>query len=50
VFRPDLYESALSTAAQPVAATTIGAFTGPVFDPDDVAGYLASFEVFRRRS
>jgi two-component system, oxyanion-binding sensor len=48
VFRPDLYDSALKTAPQSRSAGTIGAFAGPAFDPDDVAGYLASFKVFRR--
>jgi ABC-type nitrate/sulfonate/bicarbonate transport system substrate-binding protein len=48
VFRPDLYESALRTGAQPSAAGAIGAFTGPAFDPDDVAGYLRSFKVSRQ--
>jgi two-component system, oxyanion-binding sensor len=48
VFRPNLYDSALKTPPQSRSAGTIGAFAGPAFDPDDVAGYLASFEVFRR--
>jgi NitT/TauT family transport system ATP-binding protein len=48
VFRPDLYDSALKAAVQPSATTTISAFTGPAFNPDDTAGYLASFKVFRR--
>jgi NitT/TauT family transport system ATP-binding protein len=48
VFRPDLYESALRTGAQPTAAGAIGAFTGPAFDPYDVAGYLRSFKVSRQ--
>jgi two-component system, oxyanion-binding sensor len=48
VFRPDLYDSALKTAAPPSAGGTIGAFAGPAFNPDDVAGYLASFKVTRR--
>ena len=48
VFRPDLYESALKTSAQPAAAGAIGAFTGPAFDPDDIAGYLQSFKVSRQ--
>jgi two-component system, oxyanion-binding sensor len=48
VFRPDLYDRALKTAPQSRSAGTIGAFAGPAFDPDDVAGYLASFKVFRR--
>jgi two-component system, oxyanion-binding sensor len=48
VFRPDLYESALRAGAQPGAAGPIGAFTGSAFDPDDVVGYLKSFEVTRQ--
>jgi two-component system, oxyanion-binding sensor len=48
VFGPDLYDSALKTAAPPSAGGTIGAFAGPAFNPDDVAGYLASFKVSRR--
>jgi NitT/TauT family transport system ATP-binding protein len=50
VFRPDLYDGALKTAAQPGASATIGAFDGPAFNPDDVAGYLRAFKVFRRMS
>ncbi|MBB5048802.1 NitT/TauT family transport system ATP-binding protein [Rhodopseudomonas rhenobacensis] len=45
VFRPDLYDAALGpTAPPPVSepADGIGAFTGPAFDPDDIAGYLAA--------
>jgi NitT/TauT family transport system ATP-binding protein len=48
VFRPDLYAGALRTGAQSGATGTIGAFTGPAFDPDDVAGYLRSFKVTRQ--
>jgi hypothetical protein len=48
VFRPDLYESALRSGAQPGTAGAIGAFTGPDFDPADVAGYLQSFKVSRQ--
>ncbi|WGR67881.1 MULTISPECIES: CmpA/NrtA family ABC transporter substrate-binding protein [unclassified Bradyrhizobium] len=49
VFRPDLYDAAVGhrgTAEEPDGA--IGAFAGPAFDPRDVAGYLASFDVARR--
>jgi NitT/TauT family transport system ATP-binding protein len=47
VFRPDLYDTALG---RPPAAGSDGlgaveAFTGPRFDPRDVAGYLASLGV-----
>ena len=51
VFRPDLYDSALGLRGQeadPTAFGSVGAFAGPVFDPADITGYLASFEVFRR--
>jgi NitT/TauT family transport system ATP-binding protein len=48
VFRADLYDGALKTGPQSGPAAAIGAFTGPAFDPDDVAGYLASFDVSRR--
>ncbi len=50
VFRPDLYDAAVG-AAGPSAPTTpdgIGAFAGPAFDPNDIAGYLASFAIGRR--
>jgi ABC-type nitrate/sulfonate/bicarbonate transport system substrate-binding protein len=51
VFRPDLYDAALGIEA---AATTdlseaVGAFAGPAFDADDIAGHLASFEISRRK-
>jgi ABC-type nitrate/sulfonate/bicarbonate transport system substrate-binding protein len=50
VFRPDLYDAALGLRgdADDGGVDTIGAFAGQVFDPDDLAGYLASFKVFRR--
>jgi two-component system, oxyanion-binding sensor len=50
VFRPDLYDAALgSRAGQDEAAFgSVGAFAGPAFDPADVGGYLAAFNVFRR--
>ena len=51
VFRPDLYDAALGlhgAHAAPPAFGSVGAFAGPVFDPADIAGYLASFKVFRR--
>ena len=43
-FRPDLYDSALgrTTKSSAVPAEHIGAFTGPRFDADDVAAYLAA--------
>ncbi|MFY9959244.1 CmpA/NrtA family ABC transporter substrate-binding protein [Bradyrhizobium sp.] len=50
VFRPDLYDAALGMGgvAERGASGSIGAFAGPAFNPDDVAGYLASFTVQRR--
>jgi len=50
VFRPDLYDAALGRS--PGAGEAVGggfsAFAGPVFNPADIEGYLASFEVARR--
>jgi NitT/TauT family transport system ATP-binding protein len=50
VFRPDLYDAALGKAATPAprASAAFAAFAGPAFDPEDVPGYLASFEVAKR--
>jgi two-component system, oxyanion-binding sensor len=50
VFRPDLYDAALGPNGGALSGTlgSVGAFAGPAFDPADVAGYLASFKVFRR--
>jgi len=50
VFRPDLYDAALGLRAgeDEAAFGSVGAFAGPAFDPDDVEGYLAAFNVFRR--
>jgi NitT/TauT family transport system ATP-binding protein len=50
VFRPDLYDAALvlNGNAHAGAPGSVGAFAGPAFDPADVAGYLASFNVSRR--
>jgi NitT/TauT family transport system ATP-binding protein len=48
VFRPDLYDAALGRAGEGQTSTPFGAFAGPAFDPKDVSGYLASFEVGRR--
>jgi len=52
VFRADLYDLALKRwrATGPVAPEPFGAFAGPDFDPSDVTGYLASFEIGRRAS
>jgi ABC-type nitrate/sulfonate/bicarbonate transport system substrate-binding protein len=50
VFRPDLFDTAVGLAKAPDTSDSdeIGAFTGPKFDPNDIAGYLASFDVVRR--
>ncbi|MDE2377527.1 CmpA/NrtA family ABC transporter substrate-binding protein [Bradyrhizobium sp.] len=46
VFRPDLYDAALGRSPQPVAPpAAIGAFAGPPFDPSDIEGHLAAFEI-----
>jgi ABC-type nitrate/sulfonate/bicarbonate transport system substrate-binding protein len=51
VFRPDLYDAALGMEAG--AATelsdAVGAFAGPQIIADDIAGYLASFKIARRK-
>jgi ABC-type nitrate/sulfonate/bicarbonate transport system substrate-binding protein len=52
VVRPDLYDAALpdtETAPSGKPADGIGAFTGPAFDPDDIAGYLAGWSIKRSR-
>ncbi|WP_027550905.1 CmpA/NrtA family ABC transporter substrate-binding protein [Bradyrhizobium sp. Cp5.3] len=50
VFRPDLYDAAVGRGglATDEASVAFGAFAGPAFDPRDVPGYLASFDVARR--
>jgi NitT/TauT family transport system ATP-binding protein len=51
VFRPDLYDVAIGSNG---AKTTgepddgIGAFTGPAFDPNDIAAHLAAWRIRRR--
>jgi two-component system, oxyanion-binding sensor len=48
VFRPDLYDAALGQGGGTAAAPgPFAAFAGPAFDPADIGGYLASFEVPR---
>jgi NitT/TauT family transport system ATP-binding protein len=50
VFRGDLYDAALGPTAPPPAsepADGIGGFTGPAFDPNDIAGYIAASKVTR---
>jgi NitT/TauT family transport system ATP-binding protein len=51
VFRPDLYDAALGREGKPTDGSgAIGAFAGPAFDADDIAGHLAAFEIGRRKS
>jgi NitT/TauT family transport system ATP-binding protein len=50
VFRPDLYDAALPGGGLDVAGEPsdgIGAFAGPAFDPDDIAGHLAAWRIRR---
>ncbi|SFJ79269.1 CmpA/NrtA family ABC transporter substrate-binding protein [Bradyrhizobium sp. Gha] len=47
VFRPDLYDAAVGRVGEGQASAPFSAFAGPAFDPSDLAGYLASFEVGR---
>jgi NitT/TauT family transport system ATP-binding protein len=49
VFRPDLYDAALGIAAGAIdLSEAVGAFAGPPFDADDIAGHLGSFKIARR--
>jgi len=51
VFRPDLYDAALGRAGKLADASgAFGAFTGPPFDANDIAGHLAAFKIGRRKS
>lgn len=46
VFRPDLYEAAFGRDTQrQTASRAIGAFTGPVFDPEQIAAYFAALQI-----
>jgi two-component system, oxyanion-binding sensor len=46
VFRPDLYDEAVGHQGKADDATGhIGAFAGPAFDPNDIAGHLAGFKI-----
>jgi two-component system, oxyanion-binding sensor len=48
VFRPDLYDVASGQPGKaPDASDTIGAFAGPAFNPEDIAGHLAAFRIGR---
>jgi NitT/TauT family transport system ATP-binding protein len=49
VFRPDLYDDATAGTSGTIASApaSIGAFTGPVFDPRDIASHLAAWRIGR---
>jgi NitT/TauT family transport system ATP-binding protein len=48
VFRPDLYDAALGAGGKPTDAPgAVGAFAGPAFDANDIAGHLAAFKIGR---
>jgi ABC-type nitrate/sulfonate/bicarbonate transport system substrate-binding protein len=50
VFRPDLYDAALGRQGEFAGAPgAVGAFAGPPFDPDDIAGHLAAFDIRHRK-
>jgi NitT/TauT family transport system ATP-binding protein len=51
VFRPDLFDAALGPEAEQVVsepAVGIGAFAGPPFDANDIAGHLAAWGIKHR--
>lgn len=52
VFRPDVYRAAVGDKAgnQHSEQLAIGAFTGPAFDPNNIADHLNSFGISRRLS
>ncbi len=51
VFRPDLFDAALGRQPSPSDVSgAIGAFAGPAFDANDIAGHLAAFEIARLKS
>ena len=46
VYRPDLYDAATGISPQPAKgepADSVGAFTGPAFDSQDLAKYLSAW-------
>jgi ABC-type nitrate/sulfonate/bicarbonate transport system substrate-binding protein len=50
VFRPDLYDAALGREGKFAdASDAVGAFDGPAFDANDIAGHLAAFKIGRRK-
>jgi two-component system, oxyanion-binding sensor len=50
VFRPDLYDAALGYDGRSADAYPVGAFAGPAFDSNDIAGHLAAFKIGHRQS
>jgi two-component system, oxyanion-binding sensor len=50
VFRSDLYDAALGSQGKVAdAPDAVGAFAGPPFDANDIAGHLAAFAIGRRK-
>ena len=50
VFRADLYDAAVGSAPQTFAAEpadSVGAFTGPAFNPRDIAAHLTAWRIGR---
>ena len=50
VFRADLYDAAIGTPPARPSSTPpdgIGAFTGPAFNPRDIASHLAAWRIGR---
>jgi two-component system, oxyanion-binding sensor len=47
-FRPDLYDAALGAGRRQLPTNTLGAFAGPVFDADDIEGYVAALRAADR--
>jgi NitT/TauT family transport system ATP-binding protein len=51
VVRPDIFDAALSGESTELSGEPVdgvGAFTGPLFNADDIAGYLSSWSIKRR--
>ena len=46
VFRPDLYDGAMGQPRKAAdTSDAVGAFAGPAFNPDDIAGHLSAFKI-----
>jgi two-component system, oxyanion-binding sensor len=50
VFRPDLFDAALGLHGGSGDPYPVGAFAGPAFNPNDIAGHLAAFAIGQRKS